>query len=201
MSEIRIYVEGGGGKDSKARLREAFSRFLSVPRAAAQQQRTAFRIVMCGSREDAYRDFLRGLRDHPDSRVFLLVDSERPVESAPREHLNTGDGWNLAGVADNQYHLMAQVMESWFLADPATLEKFYGQKFGAGQIPKRKNVEEVPKDDVMSALDRASRNTQRGPYHKIQHGAPILENLSSDLVRARAPHCNRFFEALHEAIA
>lgn len=143
---------------------------------------------------------MRAIKDHADARVLLLVDSEREVTSEPRQHLAAGDGWDLTTVADNQCHLMAQVMESWFLADPAALARFYGQNFGAGQIPKRKNVEEVPKDDVMSALDRASRTTQRGPYHKIHHGAPILESIDPQLVRNRAPHCKRLFETLEEAI-
>jgi hypothetical protein len=200
VSEIRLYVEGGGGKDSKARLRQAFSQFLAEPRVAAHTRGMPLRVVMCGSREDAYRDFMRGVRDHADARVLLLVDSERPVTVEPGEHLSTGDGWNLASIADEQCHLMAQVMESWFLADPEALARFYGQKFGAGQIPKRKNVEEVPKEEVMSSLERASRNTQRGPYHKILHGAPILESLSSERVRSRASHCDRLFASLQEAI-
>ena len=42
MSDIRIYIEGGGDKDSKARMREAFSKFLAAPRDAARQRRVSW---------------------------------------------------------------------------------------------------------------------------------------------------------------
>jgi hypothetical protein len=200
VSEIRIYVEGGGGKDSKARMRQAFSQFLSGSRDAARQKRAQWSVILCGSRDDTFKAFQQGIRTHPNARVFLLVDAEQAVAGTPREHLAAREPWDLSFVDDAQCQLMVQVMESWFLADPEALAQFYGQQFGMGQIPKRKNVEEVPKDEVMSSLDRASRNTQRGPYHKILHGAPILENLNSERVRSRAPHCDRLFQSLQEAI-
>lgn len=203
MTELWLYIEGGGNKDSKARLRESFSRFLSEPRLAAYKRSIQWRIVMCGSREEAYRMFEDRLQRFPSALVFLLVDAERPVVSpSVREHLGAGeDHWDLSIAKDGQCHLMAQVMESWFLADPQAMERFYGKDFATGQIPKRKNVEEVPKDEVMSALDDATRKTQKGRYHKIQHGPLILENLAPEKVRARAPHCDRLFETLLEAVA
>jgi hypothetical protein len=201
VSEIRIYVEGGGGKDSRDQLRRAFSQFLSQPQSAAREREIHWRIVMCGSREDTYRAFMRAVQNRSREQSFLLVDADQPVTGTVREHLSRTEArWDLSFATDEQCHLMVQVMESWFLADPPALERFYGQRFGAGQIPKRMNVEEVPKDDVMAALEHASRNTQRGPYHKIHHGAPILESLDPEKVRTRAPHCNRLFETLMEAI-
>lgn len=200
MRELWLYVEGGGDRFSKARLREAFSRFLSEPRLAAHAHNIQWRVVMCGSREEAREMFQRRAETTRSDRVFLLVDAERPVSGTPREHLSAGDGWDLSSATDDQCHLMAQVMESWFLADPSALEEFYGKEFAAGQIPKRKNVEEVAKEDVMAALDGATRKTQKGRYHKIHHGPLILESLSPDRVRARAPHCDRLFETLMEAV-
>jgi hypothetical protein len=155
--DIWLYIEGGGDRSSKGRLREAFSRFLSEPRLAAYNRRMQLRPVMCGSREEAYRAFRNRLEQEPSAHVLLLVDAERPVSGKVREHLGTGgEGWDLTFADEKQCHLMAQVMESWFLADPATLEQFYGPGFAAGQVPKRKNVEEVPKPDVISALDSAT---------------------------------------------
>lgn len=201
MSVIRIYVEGGGDKDGKARMRQAFSQFLSESRDAARERRARWLIIPSGSREETYRNFRRGVADHPEARVFLLVDADRPVPGTPREHLAGGETrWNLTSVEDDQCHLMAQVMESWFLADPDAMARFYGPGFGAKQIPARQNVEEVPKAEVEAALKNATAKTKKGEYHKIQHGAPILESLNPDLVRSRAPHCDRLFKALQEAI-
>jgi hypothetical protein len=200
VKRIFIYVEGGGAKDSRDDLRRALGEFLSQPRESARDRNIPWRLVMCGSRDAAYRAFRDSARQHPNDYVFLLVDAEQATTGTPRQHLSARDHWDLSWAKEAQCHLMAQVMESWFLADPAALERFYGQKFGVGQIPKRRNVEEVPKDEVISALNRASQSTSAGRYHKIHHGAPILESLDPEKVRTRAPHCNRLFETLMEAI-
>lgn len=201
MSEIRIYVEGGGDKDSKARMRQAFSQFFSESRDAARQRRSQWSVILCGSRDATFQAFQQGVKDHPDAHVLMLVDAEQPVAGTPREHLGARDPWDLSFADDEQCHLMAQVMESWFLADPATLERFYGQQFGARQIPARKNVEEVPKAEVEAVLKSSTAKTQKGEYHKIQHGPLILERLDPEKVRARAPHCARLFKTLAEALA
>ena len=96
---------------------------------------------------------------------------------------------------------MAQVMESWFLADPQALERFYGQQFGSKQLPARQNVEEVDKQTVFATLKGATSKTQKGEYHKTQHAPAILESLDPERVRARAPHCARLFKSLEEALA
>jgi hypothetical protein len=201
VSDIRIYIEGGGDPFSKARMREAFSKFFAAPRDAARQRRANWALILCGSRDDTFKAFQQGVKNYPDADVFLLVDAEQPVAGSPRDHLAAREPWDLSSATDEQCHLMAQVMESWFLADPDALERFYGQGFAAGQIPKRKNVEEVPKDEVMASLDNASRRTQKGRYHKIQHGPQILESLDSQRVRSRAPHCDELFKALLKAAA
>ena len=201
MKELWIFVEGGGGKDSKDELRRAFSEFLKEPREAARGKGVHWRVVMCGSRDAAYKAFRNAARDLRDASLFLLVDAEREVSGTPRQHLVARDPWDLSFASDEQCHLMAQVMESWFLADPDALARFYGQQFGARQIPTRKNVEEVPKAEVEAVLKSSTARTQKGEYHKIHHGAPLLESLDPKRVRARAPHCERLFQTLAEALA
>ena len=196
MSEIRVYVEGGGDKDSKARLREAFSRFFSEPRVYAQSRGIAWRVIPCGSREDTYNAFRLGTRYHRGSAVLLLVDAEAPVAGTEREHLVAHDRWDLSFAEDDSIHLMTEVMESWLVADGKALAGFYGQGFAAASIPKRKNVEEIAKEDVEKALKDATRNTQPGTYHKTRHAPKILESLDPATVRARAPRCERLFQHL-----
>jgi hypothetical protein len=195
VKDVWIYVEGGGGKDSKDQLRQAFSRFLTGPRLAAREQDVRWRIVLCGSRDDAYRAFQRRLRSPGDrgSPIFLLVDADCPVKGSAREHLGAGETrWDLLSATDAQCHLMVEVMEAWFLADPAALAAFYGRDFAAAQLPKRTNVEEIPKRQVYESLERATRNTRKGKYHKADHAPQILKSLDPDRVRSRAPHCDRF---------
>lgn len=199
MKEIRIYVEGGGDKDSKARLREAFSRFLSEPRMRFESAGIKWRVIPCGSREDTYDAFVRGSREHQAARVLLLVDAERPLAGTEREHLAEHDGWDLSFAAADRVHLMTQLMESWIIADPEALARFYGQGFAARSIPRRRNVEDVPKADVERALHDATRNTKHGTYHKTRHAPKLLESLDPALVRGRTPGCERLFQHLLSA--
>jgi hypothetical protein len=200
VSDIRIYIEGGGDANSKARMREAFSKFLSAPRDAARQRRASWTLILCGSRDDTFKAFQHGVKTYPNARVFLLVDAEQPVADSPRDHLAAREPWDLSIATDDQCQLMAQVMESWFLADTPALERFYGQQFGSKQIPPRDNVEEVDKKAVFAALKAATSKTQKREYHKTQHAPAILESLDPERVRARAPHCARLFETLAEAL-
>jgi hypothetical protein len=198
VNETRIYVEGGGGKDSKAWLRAAFAQFLNKASEADEQSRTTLRVVMCGSRQEAYEAFRLGTRKHEGSAVLLLVDAEGPVAGTEREHLAAQDRWDLSFANDDSVHLMTQLMESWFVADVKALTGFYGQGFAAGSIPKRKNVEEIPKADVEKALKDATRNTQPGTYHKTRHAPKLLESLDLATVRVRAPRCDRLLQHLEQ---
>lgn len=205
MTEIRLYIEGGGGKESKARLRLAFSRFLGEIQEEARRRRVRWQIVLCGSRSQTYEDFRLALRTHPDAWNLLLVDAERPVTRTPQGHLTEpapdGDGWNLSSITDEQCHLMVQAMEAWLIADPEALAAFYGQGFAANALPKTKNVEKIPKDRLASSLANATRNTQRREYHKTRHAPQILERLDPGKVRSRASHCERLFTTINEQLS
>lgn len=167
VKEIRLYVEGGGDKEGKARLRQAFTTFLGELHNEARRRGVRWQTVLCGSRTQTYEDFLLALRTHPDALNLLLVDAERPVTASVRDHLQTtapeGDGWQLASVHDEQLHLMAQLMEAWFIAEPAVLAALYGKGFAAGALPRTRNVEAVAKSRVLDALHRATKDTQKAP--------------------------------------
>lgn len=202
VSEIRIYFEGGGeGKAGKTRLREGFHAFFQEVIALARVGRVKFRLVACGPRSDAYRNFCNAIQDHPGAFNVLLVDSEGAVQSDPWDHLQNCDGWTRPnGVEDCHCHLMAQTMEAWFVADVATLRRYYGAKLNPNPIPNNPDVEQIPKNDLESSLKAATRNTQKGEYHKIRHASDILELLDTQTVRRAAKHCQRLFETLQTQI-
>lgn len=203
MKQVRVYVEGGGDKDSKARLREAFARFFAAADPDAGRRGVRLRFILCGSRNETYESFLRDLPTHRDSLNLLLVDAERPVSDGPRAHLQApapGDAWKLAAVGDEQCHLMVEVMENWFLGDPQRLAEVYGKGFVVGAIPKTRDVEKVAKADLLDALKRATSGTQKGEYHKTRHAPQILERLDPEKVRDRAPHCDRLWKTITEAL-
>lgn len=196
MTEIRVYVEGGGdGKDTKAAIRAGFSQFLN------RGLRRKVKVIACGSRNSALAGFETELRCNPEAVCLLLVDAEGPVRGRSWEHLEDRDRWQRPlEAADEHCHLMVQTVEAWLVADPETLARFYGQQFQQGALPRRGDVEAVPKADLLAALDEATRKTQKGRYHKIHHCAKLLGLLDPARVRARARHCERLLETLHRLV-
>lgn len=192
MREIRIYVEGGGGKDSRASLRRGFGRFFAKARASSQ-----ITTIACGNRDDAFQMFLTAKGIHPEALNLLLVDSEAPVVGIAKDFLARREkSWDLEDIASGQIHLMAQVMESWLLADRESLERYYGKNFRPRALPGNPVIESIPKADVLSGLKNATRQTSKGEYHKIRHASGLLERLDPTKVRKAAPHCEALFQRL-----
>ena len=154
------------------------------------------KIVVCGSREEAYNKFRTFFGGKDD--VMLLVDAEVPViAQGPWEHLKGSDNWDRpVGADDDQCHLMMQAMESWFLADRRTLEEYYGPRFQTSALPQNPSVEQIAKQDVLNGLTRAARNTPKGPYNKGVRSYEILERLDPAKVRQSSPYADRFIKAI-----
>ena len=194
---IRLYVEGGG--DSKAlrtACREGFGTFIEKAGLSGRMPR----IVACGGRDKAYDKF-KIAHANQDGISLLLVDAERPVRQAGAwEHLQKApDEWpRPAGATDDQCHLMAQIMESWFLADRNALEEFYGQGYRENALPQNPQVELIAKDDVLNGLKDATRDTSKREYNKGPHSFEILAKLDPEKVKDASPHAKRFVEALSQ---
>jgi hypothetical protein len=95
---------------------------------------------------------------------------------------------------------MVQTVEAWIVADPEALSDFYGHGFLRNALPGSDDVEVIPKDRLLSSLSRATRSTQKGPYHKIDHGAALLERIDPEKVRSRSRHCDLLFRELEAVI-
>ena len=144
-------------------------------------------------------------RNHAGSGeiIVLLVDSEAAVTTAsPSHHLQArpGDEWDLAGVCEDHIHLMVQTMETWIVADPDTLQRYYGHNFNSNPLPQRDDLESVGKDAVADALRQATRRTSKGEYHKISHASDLLKQIDPTMVRRRCAHCERLFDVLSHVI-
>ena len=201
VTEIRIYVEGGGNdRYSWKKLRAGLSNFLNPLRELARSRRIGWSIIPCGSRNDTFKEFTMSLRHNPQAFNLLLVDSENKVTLPRWDHLRRQDRWQVPTLPEEHCHLMVQMIEAWLIADPEALAEFYGQGFLLGAIPARQDVEAVAKDDLMRALDRATARTQKGRYHKISHCADLLGRLDPERVRARARHCDLLFTTLEARI-
>ena len=102
-----------------------------------------------------------------------------------------------AAAKDGQCHLMVQIMESWFLADKKTLAKYFGKGFNEGALPKREDIEAIPKADVLKGLENATRQTEtKGTYSKGSHSFEILALIDPKLVRRSSPYADRLLVVL-----
>lgn len=201
MSSARkLFVEGGGQNDAlKAECRRAFRVLFEK---AGLRDRLP-RIVACGSRRNAYDQFCTALKSaRPSDLAFLLVDSEGPVvASDPWKHVEvrSADQWQRpSGAGQEHLHLMVQCMESWFLADRATLHRFFGQGFQDSALPgASRAVEEVSKADLARGLERATHATAtKGCYAKGRHSFAVLAELDVRQLRSASPWAERFFATL-----
>ncbi len=195
VTEIRLFFEGIPA------LRAGFHAFLSEVIEAARRRRVRFQLVAGGAQ--AVRDFMKALRQHPAAFNVLLVDSEGPDDGRLVERLRERADWQPpAGIqpAADQVLWMVQLMESWFLADRAALQRFYGFGFHEPSLPSNPQVEHVPKDDALRSLRESTRNTRAGTYRKSAHAPRILVLLDPAQVRTVAPHCRRMFECLQATI-
>ncbi len=184
-------------------LREGFHNFFGELIERAREKSIKFRIIMCGSKFITFKDFLSAAKIYPDSFVSFLIDADDVVgeeETAKSFLQKQNSSWHWQTVNEEQCFLMVQVMESWFLADVDALANYYGQNFNRNTLAKIKKVEKIAKSDVQMSLTEATKNTQKGEYHKTKHGAKLLELINPKKVRAAAPHCEKMFAALTDAL-
>jgi hypothetical protein len=199
MVSARLLVEGGG--DSKALRIECRRGFHDFLLKAGLKDRMP-RIVACGGRGKAYDDFCSY---HASARngqvVLLLVDSETPVSStSPWKHLldREGDAWQRpSGASDEQCHLMVQCMEAWFLADRDSLRAFFWQGMIESALPGNPNIESISKQDVLTSLERATRNCKvKATYGKGEHSFKVLARIDPAKVSQASPWARRFLDTL-----
>lgn len=199
MSEVRLYIEGARRAGLESRLRRGFSEFFSKGTASKRRPR----IIMGGGREQTIADFVRALASHPGSVSLLLVDSEGPV--APSGDLDEAARNHLAGrlpadVDGAGIHLMVQLMEAWFAADPSALARHFGQGFVSRHLQNLQDVEAIAKADLIKRLEQATRASQKGGYDKSRDSGALLEQVQPSSVRLRSKYCARFLERLRELL-
>lgn len=209
MTAVRIYMEGGGDtSNTKGRLRQGMGEFLRELKAKCRDSRRNWNLVLSGGRNDAIEDFAAAHRHaRPGELIVLLVDSEGPVSAlSPAAHLRAEGGQTaklLKDAPDDAIHLMVQTMETWIVADPEKLARYYGQGFAVNALPKAADLETVDKGEVADALARAMHRTRgagKDGYKKIEHASDLLAKIDPAKVRQRCRHCDHLFSVLGGAI-
>lgn len=202
MTGIAVYMEGGGtGKENRAVLRQGMDAFLQSLKEAARSKSLRWKLVCCGPRGEAFRGFRSAVKNGDNAVNVLLVDAESSVSQLPRDHLQGRDRWDLGFAEEDWVHLMVQAMEAWIVADPVALAEYYGQGFVERQLPRSANLEIVQKAGLMRGLDRATRATSKGRYHKGRHASDLLKRVDAGKARERCAHCERLFETLDRIVA
>ena len=181
--------------------------FLQPLKQAARDKALRWKLVACGPREDAYREFRNAIIDSEgDEVVVLLVDAEEEVSQSAVEHLRNRDGWDFNVAIDNGIlldyvvHLMVQTMETWIVADPHMLGVYYGQGFRINPLPREQDLEAVSKSDIANGLKEATRRTRKGTYHKTRHANDLLHRVDAEKVKGRCGHCRLLFDKLGQMI-
>ena len=200
---VTLYVEGGGDSHSlKTACRAGFTAFITK---AGVKKRP--RVVACGSRRDAYDSFCTAIAQGDEA--LLLVDSEDPVAAQhqaglpdqwlPWGHLGQRDNWSKPDMAhETDCHLMAQVMETWFVADSAALASFFGQGFNAKALPAAANpVESIAKATVYHSLQQATKQCKaKSEYGKGEHSFKLLAKVAPAAVMGASQWAKRFVDEL-----
>ena len=201
---MKLFVEGGGdGKALRTECRQAIAEFLTKAGLAGRLPRT----VASGSRMQAYDDFCTAIAS--GEPALLLVDSEGPVAAEyqagepvawrPWAYLaqRPGDEWAMPdGAEDEHCHLMVECMESWLLADRATLKAFFDPGFRANALPAADQaIESVGKVQLYRALSAATSNCKtKAQYGKGAHSFKLLGSIDPAKVVAASPWAKRFVD-------
>ena len=181
---MRIYVEGGGGKDGKPRCREGFRKLLEKCGFSGRMPE----IVACGSRNQAYDNFRTALSGS-DKNVTLLVDSEDPIRDINKtwDHLKRRDNWDRPQEAtDDDVLFMTTCMETWIVADRAALRDHFGNRLLDSALPPLQNLEGRNRKDVHDRLVRATSQCP-GPYKKGPKSYEVLGKLDPENIGEYLP--------------
>lgn len=164
------------------------------------------RLSPCGSRNATYGDFetkhALASRKKDDAYIAMLVDSEDPVAGLeePWVHLSRRDGWERpAGAKDEQVLLMTTCMETWIVADRATLKAHYGQHLQQSALPALQNLEKQNRHDVQDKLVHATRKCSNA-YAKGKRSFEVLAELDPVVLKEHLPSFARVERILNEKL-
>ena len=200
MSDIRLYIEGGGDqKNTMAAFRKAISLLFGRLIGTYAQR---LRVVACGGRDEAIDYCINAVAEHAEDFCFLLIDSDMPVMGTTLQHyqrLKRGkEILCVAGVASEYLlHLMVQCMEAWVVADPKGLARACGEAgFHAKALPVSVDPESIMKDDFETIMKSATKDTELGEYEKIDHLWIIFQSVDVEVVGRRCGHLDALCSVL-----
>ena len=198
--KVKLYIEGGGNDRSlHIKCREGFRKLIEKAGFSGRMPSTK----ACGSRNDAYDDFVTAIKNaSPDTYPILLVDSEEAVVQDAWGHLTSHDGWQRPeNVEDEQAQLMVQCMETWCIADRKALRKFFGHQLQENALLNARDIEAKDKKEVQDALFKATRNCGKDRcYKKGKKSFELLGQLDPAVLKRDLLHFRRLCDTLQNKL-
>ena len=191
--------------EGSSNLRPGFSQLFQSHVNRARAKRLRFKLVAGGPGTETIKDFLRFCSTEPSSLNVLLIDSEGPVTDTIRyisDSIRSLSMWN-AGVScsDEQIHLMVQAMEAWFVADPQSLSRRFGQNYSTRHLPSPESAETVSTADLLTAIRRGlPQSRRRRGYDKVSDGVELLRLIDVEVVSQHCGHFRRLWTFLDSRI-
>lgn len=198
---LEVYIEGGGTAEQQRLLRQAFRAALQPIIRQAESAQWSVLPIFCGSRSETIETFVTDRPPKKSDHRLLLVDSEGPVSKGPHAHIAQERSQPLGAFDPQDFHFMAQCMETWILAGDVAFGEVFGPDFDAKKLPKRLNLEEESPKTCEEILKAACATTKSKTYDKGRHSAALLGRIKWPLVCNRLPHARRFNDRLVEVVA
>jgi hypothetical protein len=198
---LEVYIEGGGTAEQRRLLRQAFRAALEPVIRQAESAQWTVHPIFCGSRSETIETFVTDRPPKNANHRLLLVDSEGPVSKEPHAHIAQERSQSLGAFDPQDFHLMAQCMETWILAGDVAFNEVFGPDFDAKKLPKRSNLEEESPQACEENLKLACAKTKSKTYDKGRHSAALLQRIQWPLVCERLHHARRFNNRLVEVVA
>lgn len=198
MSHFEIYIEGSGDTGKLQQVgREAMRKFLSNLNING-----SFQPIMCGSREQAYKEFCWATNKIKAGVIpLLLVDAETLMDkqNEPWTHLKASDNWNKPEGATNDHaYLMVQTMEAWLVCDPSAWKQ-WKPRIDSSKLPAihNNNVQLVGKEKLEEICEGLCKSINLSYLkQKRLNGFGILKSIKPKLVRDNSLEAARFFDYL-----
>ncbi len=199
-----IYLEGGAsgpnsdGSSSKyltIRCQQAFHNLLSRMGFKGRKPR----MVACGGRAKVYDHFCTAHSLGGAGYIAMWIDSEEPMEDIMEtwDHLKRRDNWDRpAGAKDVQVLLMTTCMETWIVADRASLRDYYGHKLQESALPPLDGLEARGRHDIQYRLVHATRNCKNA-FSKGERSFDVLEEIDPAVLKQHLPSFARVDEILN----
>lgn len=167
--KLVLFIEGSSNT-SNGVLAQGFRKLLAQKLKGKMPQ-----IIMSDGKDQAIRKFSNSKGQVSGN---LLIDLDGP-ESVRNRHLKE----KLLTNDSDSVFFMVQEMEAWFISQPNILDDYYKEKISE-KLPSKPAAEF---SQPAFELQKLTKNTKKGKYHKVQHGTALLSMLNAEKLAEEFP--------------